>query len=209
MPKRGLIVLACLLVGLTAPTALADGDPASDVLLLQDVYLPYFPAPSKAASSTLTGLLKQVRSAGYPMKVAVIAGRGDLGAYPEVFGRTQSYARLLAKEIRFKVHRPHLLVVMPAGFGSLNLGPQAAKVLDAIEIDRKTKSSDALVDAATRAVAAVATANGHPTKVPEARAAPGSTSPGSSHTLLYVIAGVIVALGIALIAVSVRTRRAA
>jgi hypothetical protein len=207
--KLGPIVLLCLLVALAAPSgALADGDPASDVLLLQDVYLPYIPAPSKASSSTLTTLLKEVKAKGYPMKVALIQSRGDLGAYPDLFGRAQPYAKLLASEIRFRVHKPHLLVVMPSGFGSLNLGPQAGRLLGAIRIDPGARS-DGLVAAALKAVAGIATANGHPTEVPEVRAPASANSGGSSHTLLYVLAGVIVALGIALIAVSVRTRRPA
>jgi tRNA(Ile)-lysidine synthase TilS/MesJ len=45
--------------------------------------------------------------------------------------------------------------------------------------------------------------------VPEVTAPAGASSGSSSHTLLYVLAGIIVALGIALIAVSVRTRSTA
>lgn len=209
MSKLGPLVLLCLLAALAVPAgALADGDPASDVLLLQDAYLPYIPAPTKASSSTLTSLLREVKAKGYPMKVALIQSRGDLGAYPDRFGRPQPYAKLLASEIRFKVRRPHLLVVMPSGFGSLNLGPQANRVLGGIRIDQGAKS-DGLVAAALEAVAGIATANGHPTKVPEVKAPASASSGGSSHTLLYVLAGVIVALGIALIAVSVRARRPA
>jgi len=208
--KLGPLVLLCLLAALVVPAgALADGDPASDVLLLQDAYLPYIPAPSKASSATLTALLKEAKAKGYPMKVALIESRGDLGAYPDLFGRPQPYAKLLASEIRFRVRRPHLLVVMPAGFGALNLGPKAAKVLSAIQIDQNAKS-DGLVAAALKAVAGIATANGHPTKVPEVKTpASANNGGGSSHTLLYVLAGVIIALGIALIAVSVRARRPA
>jgi hypothetical protein len=204
-PRRATALLTAVAALFAPAIARADGDPASDILLLQDAYLPYFPAPAKPLSQTLTRLLAQVRKAGYPMKVALIASAGDLGAYPEMLGKPAPYARLLEREIVFKVKQPHLLVVMPQGFAGRNLGPQAATLLARIQIDTAAKS-DGLVRAALEAVARIATANGHPTQVPDAKSAT-STAGGSSNTLLYVIAGVIVLLGIALVAVSVRSRK--
>ena len=209
---RRATALLTIVAALLAPAAArADGDPASDVLLLQDAYLPYFPPPAKPLSQTLKQLLDEVRKAGYPMKVALIQSQGDLGAYPELFGKPAPYAKLLASEIVFKVKQPHLLVVMPAGLAGRNLGAQGDAAIAKVTVDKAAKS-DGLVRAAISAVAQVATANGHRTAVPDVKnaakpAAKGSG--GSSHTLLYVLAGVIVLLGIALIAVSVRTRRSA
>jgi hypothetical protein len=121
MRRAALIALAAL--SLLPAAASADGDPASDVLLAQDVYYPYAPKASPQMSKALNGLLARVRKAGYPMKVALIQTPADLGAYPNLFGDTQSYANLLAKEIAFN-SRPHLLTVMPTGFGGDNLGAQ-------------------------------------------------------------------------------------
>lgn len=193
---------------LLAPAAArADGDPASDVLLIQDAYLPYFPAPAKPLAQTLTRLLAQLRKAGYPMKVALVQSAGDLGAYPEMLGKPEPYAKLLASEIVFKVSKPHLLVVMPDGFAGRNLGPEAKGLLAKIGID-KSAQSDGLARAALEAVARIATANGHPTQVPEVKTtAKQSGGGGSSNTALYVVAGIIVLLGIALVAVSVRSRK--
>jgi hypothetical protein len=201
--------LISLVAALLAPAAArADGDPASDVLLFQDAYLPYFPPPSKPEAQTLNRLLAQVRRDGYPMKVALIQSAGDLGAYPDLLGRPDDYAKLLASEIAFRVKHPHLLIVMAeGGLAGRNLGKGHA-VLDDVQIDTAAQS-DGLVRAALEAVAKVASANGHETAVPEikANAAP-STGGGKSHVALYVIAGVIVALGLALIAVSLRIRSA-
>jgi LPXTG-motif cell wall-anchored protein len=211
MPARRATALLTIVAALLAPAAArADGDPASDVLLLQAAYLPYFPAPAKPLSQTLQRLLDRTGKAGYPMKVALIQSQGDLGAYPELFGKPAPYAKLLASEIAFKVKRPHLLVVMPVGLAGRNLGPQADALLAKVQVD-KTAKSDGLVRAAIEAVARVATANGHPTQVPAVKSEKAVTAKtgGDSHTLLYVLAGVIVLLGIALIAVSVRTRRSA
>ena len=46
--RRATALLAVIAVLAIPATAGADGDPASDVLLSTDVYLPYFPPPSKA-----------------------------------------------------------------------------------------------------------------------------------------------------------------
>ena len=192
---------------LLAPAAArADGDPASDVLLFQDAYLPYFPAPSKPEAETLTRLLAEVRSDGYPMKVAVINSIGDLGAYPDLFGRPADYAELLAGELSFRVRNPHLLIVMPDGMAGRNLGPEADDILGDVEIDAAAET-DGLVRAAIQTVARVASANGHPTAVPEiAEDEEPSRDGGRSFLALYLVAGLLVALGLSLVALALRIR---
>jgi hypothetical protein len=176
MRRAALIALAAL--SLLPAAASADGDPASDVLLAQDVYYPYAPKASPQMSKALNGLLVRVRKAGYPMKVALIQTPADLGAYPNLFGDTQSYANLLAKEIAFN-SRPHLLTVMPTGFGGDNLGANVNAALKGIKIDQAAKS-DGLIQAALAAVARIATANGHRTPVPPQASAALSASKASS-----------------------------
>jgi hypothetical protein len=205
---RRATALLCAVAALLAPSAArADGDPASDVLLFQDVYLPYFPAPSQAEAETLERLLREVKSKGYPMKVAVIGSAGDLGAYPDLFGKPDDYAKLLAGEIAFRVKNPHLLILMAdGGFAGRNLGDGLAAT-DDIGIE-PAEQTDGLVRAAIKAVAAIASANGHATDVPEIRAdeQPG-TKDGGSHVWMYVLSGVIVLLGLALIVASFVSRR--
>lgn len=209
MTARRATALLCVAAALLAPAAArADGDPASDVLLFQDVYLPYFPPPSQAEAETLERLLREVKGKGYPMKVALIGSAGDLGANPDLLGRPDDYAKLLASEIAFRVKDPHLLVVMAqGGLAGRNLGPGIA-ALDGIEVDTAAKS-DGLVRAAIEAVVAVAGANGHPTEVPAIGADPQPAEKGGdTHVWLYVVSGLIVLLGVALVAFSYRVRRA-
>ena len=57
---RRLIAIGCLLAALLAPSAaLADGDPASDVLLYQSSYLPYQPKVPKPVADALDATLKK------------------------------------------------------------------------------------------------------------------------------------------------------
>ena len=208
MKARRATALVSVVASLLAPAAaLADGDPASDILLFQDAYLPYFPPPAKAEAQTLSRLLGQLRRDGYPMKVALIQSTGDLGAYPDLFGRPADYAKLLESELAIRVKKPHLLIVMAeGGLAGRNLGADAERILDGVEIDTEAQS-DGLVRAALEAVAAIATANGHETEVPEIKENEQLTAADErSHTALYVLAAVIVALGLALIAFSVVIR---
>ena len=67
-------------------SAFADIDPASDVLPLQDVFLPYNPEVCTQLSTALRKLTARSRKAGYPLKVAVIASKRDLGGASTLFG---------------------------------------------------------------------------------------------------------------------------
>jgi hypothetical protein len=183
---RRAALLTLTLLALLPAAASADGDPASDVLLAQDAYYPYAPKASPQMTKALNGLLARVRTAGYPMKVALIQAPTDLGAYPNLFGDTQGYANLLAKEIAFNSH-PHLLVVMPSGFGGDNLGAKVDSALAGIKVDDAAKT-DGLVQGALAAVARIATANGHQTPVPpEATTALGASKASSKRSTPSVL----------------------
>jgi hypothetical protein len=179
---RRLAVLTVLLALALGGVARADGDPASDVLLSQDSYLPYSPPTQKTLKTALETVLKAARSAGYPMKVALIATEADLGAYPQLFNQPQKYADLLTQELgSLNPHGDpqkavHLLVVMPGGYGGSNLGDGVDRALSAVEVPSGA-GSDGLARAALAAVARIATENGHSVPVPpEASAKLGPTA---------------------------------
>ena len=112
-----LIPLAFLALG--PYRALADGDPASDVLLGQDVFYPYQPKVSPTLEAGLEKTLHAAaRAAGLHLKVAIIGTAEELGLVPNLFGHPQAYARFLDREISFNQPQ-QLLVVMPAGFGAM------------------------------------------------------------------------------------------
>jgi hypothetical protein len=113
--RRLLTAAACGVALVAASGALADGDPASDFLVQQDVFVPY-PPPSPAATRSLAAAVAAVTAKGDRVKVAVIATPQDLGSVPSLFGKPQDYATFLAAELAFAYKGP-LLVVMPAGAG--------------------------------------------------------------------------------------------
>jgi len=104
--------------------AIADGDPASDVLLGENVFYPYRPVVSGSLQRTLNTEAAAAAKAHFPIKVALIASPVDLGVIPDLFGKPQKYADFLDQEISFQVKQP-LLVVMASGYGVQGLSPSA------------------------------------------------------------------------------------
>lgn len=118
MLPRALSLLAILaLLGARSPTpARADGDPASDVLATQALYLPQDAAVPPNQQARLQAAVAAAGHAGYPIRVALIATPGDLGSITPLWHQPQRYAQFLGEELSL-IYRRQLLVVMPNGYG--------------------------------------------------------------------------------------------
>lgn len=200
MIRRLLPVLAVIAaVALVPSQARADGDPASDVLLLQDVYLPYPPGIPADLGRTITDLLKTTRKAGFPVKVAIIADPKDLGAVPQFFGRPQSYAPFLQSEIAFNSKKP-LLVVMPSGYGVAALPSGSENGLKGFAPPKSAGGED-LGRAAVAAIVKLSKAAGHPVAAPKLpKASAGGGGGGTSPLIVFGVPVALLALGGALAA---------
>lgn len=156
---RPLAIALSLIVCLQAASgALADGDPASDVLVGSPVFFPYQPTVSAPLQRSLEETLAMLRARGLDLKVAIIGNPYDLGAVPDLFGRPQAYAEFLEQEISFQHPQP-LLVVMPAGFGLVRAASAAA--LAGLRVN-KVDPPNGLARSATAAVLRIARAAGKP-----------------------------------------------
>jgi hypothetical protein len=116
--------VAAALVLLLAAGAAADGDPASDVLLLQNAFFPV-PAPSQDARTALSRAVAAAYAKGFRVKVAVVAAPTDLGSVPSLFDKPTDYAKFLGTELQLVYIGP-LLIAMPAGFGIYDGGRSTA-----------------------------------------------------------------------------------
>jgi hypothetical protein len=146
-----MVLLATALAGVGAGLSRADGDPASDVLYFQDVFLPYT-APSAGAAQQLKTTVAAANKAGFRIKVAVIQSAQDLGSVPSLFNRQDLYARFLGTELK-TFYTQRLLVVMPAGFGIYDNGkPVDAEKSALAGVTIAGPDSDSLTNAATAAV---------------------------------------------------------
>lgn len=208
----GALMSAGLAAGALAlpPAAGADGDPASDVLISDTLYVPY-QAPSAATVTKLRKTIGAARAAGDPVRVAVIGSAQDLGAVANLYGHPREYARLLSQELgrpvepNAKGHQEQLIVVMPAGYGTAGVPPAVDRKLRNIELASET-DPDALASAAGYGVQQLAAASGH--RLPATFSKPKGKDGGGGLTVLLVLLALL-ALVAGLIALRVRTARTA
>jgi MYXO-CTERM domain-containing protein len=206
MASRLASALAAVLIAtaLAPAAAIADGDPASDVLLGENVFYPYSPLTSAGIQKTLNAETAAAKRAGFPIKVALIGSPVDLGVIPNLFGKPQQYADFLDQEISFRGKQP-LLVVMAAGYGTQGL-PSGPRSLATTLPKPAGSTPNALATAAVGAVSKLATASGHPIKgVPGV----GSSSSGNSSPAVLVVILALAALATAAALVALRRRQAA
>ena len=181
MPQRLTPFLIALAIVLPASLALAgraraDGDPASDVLVSQPLFLPQDAGLTAGQQAQLGALLSAARRSGYPLRLALIASPTDLGSITELWRQPDSYARFLGQELSL-TYNGTLVVVMPNGFGLYGPGSRSAAQRTALARTGAPGSTAGLGTTAIAAVQRLAAAAGHPLSVGavSTRAAPAKT----------------------------------
>jgi hypothetical protein len=214
-----LCLLGCALAaGLAATTAKADGDPASDYLVSQQVFLSYDAKIPTALQRKLVAAVASANKNGFPLKVALIWSSYDLGSVPELFGKPKTYARFLDAEDskcwwgagcgagRFKT-TTRLLVVMPNGLGFAQWKHSPAAGYRTLAGIKVTRTPSGLATAATTAVIKLAAAAGVKVST-SGDAAQAAQSSGGGTSRTAIIAAVLVALALGLAARLLIRRRA-
>jgi cytochrome oxidase Cu insertion factor (SCO1/SenC/PrrC family) len=154
-----LTILAICTLGALSPAARADGDPGSDVLVYQNLFVAADSNISIAQQVELGDLLTSASDSGFTIRVAIIATPADLGAITQLWRKPASYASFLGIELSL-AYSQRLLVVMPDGFGFNWQGHSAAaadQVLGKIAIK---PGGTGLATSAETAVRALAAASG-------------------------------------------------
>lgn len=156
--KRALLATAAVAL-LAVPAARANGDPASDVLITQQVFIgPEVPL-STADHDDLTKTVAAANERGYTIRVALIAFTGDLGTAVSLWKHPQSYSKFLGSELAF-AYANRLLIAMPSGFGFYNGRKPTAKEQRVLRRIRPGQTPAALARSTTRAVRALAASEG-------------------------------------------------
>ena len=164
-------LMVALLVAWVPASSLADGDPASDVLLTQELFLPWDAGVSTAQQDQLTAILQAAARSGYQLRVALIASASDLGSVTELWQDPRAYAEFLGEELSL-VYRGTLLVAMPNGFGLYRSSGLAAAEGASLASAGIPGSGTHLGSATLGAIQSVAAASGH--KLPVVRGVPTS-----------------------------------
>ena len=183
-----------MLAGALMPAAArADGDPASDVLASQSLFLAADANVPAAQQGQIATLLQEARRAGYPLRVAIIASSADLGSVTALWRQPEGYARFLAQELALAYRGP-LLVVMPNGYGTAMVGgapPMGAAALGAR--DRQLGARGPQLGAATlTAIQRLAAAAGHSLALPAGAAPPASSGATSGSAWVAFALGCVV-----------------
>ena len=186
------VLAAACVAGLAAGVARADGDPASDYLIVRPVFFPYDAKVPRPEQQKLLAAVHSANSQGFPIKVALIASSYDLGSVTALWRKPRLYARFLSLEDSF-YFKSRLLVVMPNGLGFHWPRHDSAAAYRLISSIPVTKTPAGLATAATAAVERLASASG--VKVSTASAGTEPTpSQQSNHDRLVIIAAVLAAL---------------
>lgn len=156
--RRALLATAAVAL-LAVPAARANGDPASDILITQQVFIgPEVPL-STADQDELEKTVAAANERGYKLRVALIAFSGDLGTAVSLWGHPQSYAKFLGSELAF-VYKDRLLIAMPSGFGIYRGRKPVAREERVLRRIQAGKTPAALARSTTRAVRELAAADG-------------------------------------------------
>jgi hypothetical protein len=203
-------ILCCALVAASGGSARSDVDPASDVLLVQDFFLPYQPQVCSEVKGALVETIKRSRGAGYPVKVALISDPADLGAAPQFFGRPPAYAKFLGRELALYGHGVShrsrispLVVVMPQGWGFNEVDPRPASAAERVRIPQNA-GPNGLARVAIGALPRLARAAGHPVRTVAIPS--GCSHSGGSNAVLFLAPIAVVVLGGLLVSLWLRGR---
>lgn len=195
------IAAVVLAAGALAGAAAAHGDPASEYLAGHQVFFPiYTPVPAEARLK-LAALVREANARGFPIRLALIATRRDLGTEGDAWLRPQAYARNVDADVVY-AYRGRVLVVMPNGFGLVYPGHDTAG-------DSKLLAGlvrPDLTEAATLAVERLAAGAGIAVAPPSHVTTPAERN---LHDRVVLVAAALAGLALWLAAVRLRGRRRA
>lgn len=202
--KRAL-VLGLLAAALVAPSvAGADGDPASDFLITEQVFYPYYSNVPKSTLKQLEATVADANKRHFTIRVAVITSPYDLGSLSALWEKPQPYCRFLSLELAF-AYKGRLLVVTPNGYGYVDKTKPEPAELALVRTVPIEKGTNGLLQTADRAVRLLASRAG--VKLPAVEATSGGGSGSSMDTIVIAIAAAVGAVLVTGIELFRRRRR--
>ena len=176
-----MLLIVAVLLALPASAARGDGDPASDYLLANQVFLTSQSGTVSPAQRQLLDTVRLANRSGFAIRVAVISDQYDLGSITAAWRKPQAYAKFLGVELSL-AYKHLLLVAMPNGFGFNWPGHSTAAANRIVAAVPLGAGGNRLAVAAQVAVRRLAAASG----VTLARPAAGGTGSGARGAAVIV-----------------------
>lgn len=187
------IAVALLASAWLCATARADGDRASDILTTESLFLSQDAGVPSSQQVQLASLLVEAARSGYPIRVALVASRADLGSVDALWQRPAGYAQFLGQELSL-VYRGRVLVVMPGGFGLYRATGTPAPERAALARLHAPGRAAALGASALEAVRQLAAATGRPLPLPSTLVPSASGSSDAVGWAVFAVGGVMIAV---------------
>lgn len=180
-----------------AGAAYGDGDPASDVLVSQSMFVPIELSINRQTEQ-LQALLAEAARAGFKVRVAMIDSPRDLGTVTSLWRQPKLYSGYLGTELSLSF-TGQVVVVMPNGIGVYpgRVAPTPSERTVAAELPAPGPG-EGLVTGAIAAVERLAAAQGDPLATAGIRAPAGAPASGGAPTSTWLALG----LGALLIALA-------
>ena len=155
----------------------------------------------------LQSTIEQANAGGFPVRVALILDRTDLGAVPQLFGHPVQYVKLLSAELYY-AWKGALIAVQPSGIGVQNLKPLApAQALADTIVIREPSTADGLAQAATDTIRKLANQHSTITFTPAGTTPAGTASSSSTFSATRILGGLLVVVLILLFIGQIIVRR--
>ena len=187
------VAVAVAAAGLGAGVARADGDPASDYLVAQKVFLPYDAKIPKPEQQKLLAAVQSANRQGFPIRVALIWSDYDLGSVTSLWKQPRRYARFLGFELGY-YYKGRLLIVMPNGFGFNWPKHRSAGAYGQLGTVAVGSTPAAFAASATAAVQKLAATAGVTVSTTASAAAPAGTVGRNGRDRIVILAAVLAAL---------------
>ena len=189
--------LAVLLATVAAAAALAGqagahGDPASEYLVDHQAFFPLYETLPQETQLKLAALVRDANARGFAIRIAVIAGKRDLGTEGDAWRKPQTYANAVDADVVY-YYKGRVLVVMPNGFGLRYPKHSTAAEQALLAKIAIAPTPVGLAAAATTAIERLAAAQGITVAPPEHVTTPAEQNRRDRLVILVAVAALLLA----------------
>jgi len=186
------VAAALAAAGVLAVQASAHGDPASEYLVDHQAFFPIYETLPQETQLKLAALVREANARGFPIRIAVVGDKRDLGTEGDAWRKPQTYATALDQDLVY-YFKGRVLVVMPNGFGLRYPKHSTAAEQSLLSRIAITPTPTGIAAAATTAIERLAAAQGISVAPPEHVTTPSERNRRDRLVILAAVAAILLA----------------